>query len=85
MIIFENFNLKNSNSYKINSVCKKTYFPENENDVGTFFQTEKKFVVLGSGHNIILSKEYYDFSFLILDHNFGKITKIDNTLEIVFI
>ena len=82
MIIFENFNLKNSNSYKINSVCKKTYFPENENDVGTFFQTEKKFVVLGSGHNIILSKEYYDFSFLILDHNFGKITKIDNTLEI---
>jgi UDP-N-acetylmuramate dehydrogenase len=82
MIIFDNFNLKNFNSYKINSVCKKAFFPENENDIITFFKTEKHFIVIGSGHNIILSKEYYDFSFLILDHNFGRITIIDNTLEI---
>lgn len=82
MIIFDNFNLKNFNSYKINSVCKKAFFPENEDDILTFFKTEKHFIVIGSGHNIILSKEYYDFSFLILDHNFGRITIIDNTLEI---
>lgn len=82
MKIFDNFNLTNYNSYKIDAVCKKAFFPENENDIVVFFKTQKDFIVIGSGNNIILTQIYYDNSFLILDHNFSKINVTDNILEI---
>lgn len=71
MIIKSNFNLKNYNSYKIEAKCKKAFFPENEKDVIDFFSLNESYIVLGSGHNIILSKPYYDCNFLIFNGNFN--------------
>ena len=75
MKLFENFNLLNYNSYRLNASCNKAYFPENENELVAIFwerpQTQK--IILGNGNNIILTKEYYDDEFIIFHDCFDKI------------
>ena len=71
MKVIKDFNLKNNNSYKLNAICKKAYFPEKEEDVIDFYKSKHPFIMLGSGHNIILSKDYYDSNFLIFNGNFS--------------
>lgn len=66
----ENFDLTNYNSYRIKSKCKKAYFPNTEEEVIYFYKNINSFVLLGSGHNVILSKDYYDTNFLIFNGNF---------------
>lgn len=66
----ENFDLTNYNSYRIKSKCKKAYFPNTEEEVIDFYKNINSFVLLGSGHNVILSKDYYDTNFLIFNGNF---------------
>ncbi len=73
MRIEKNFNLLDYNSYKIDSVCKEAWFPDSVEDVISFFNNNKEFVLLGSGHNIILSKQTYDQSFLIFNGNFNNV------------
>lgn len=70
MRILTDFDLTNYNSYRIKSICKKAYFPETENQIISFYKEIKSFILLGSGHNVILSKEYYDNNFLIFNGNF---------------
>lgn len=72
MIIHKNFDLTQFNSYRIKSHCKTAYFPENIDDVIKFYKNKEPFVLIGSGHNIILSKAYYDVNFLIFNGNFNK-------------
>jgi len=76
MKIYKNFDLKNYNSYKIKSKCNIAYFPESETDLINIYKSKKPFFLLGTGHNIILSKEYYEESFVILNGNFNNV-KID--------
>ena len=71
MRVYSDFDLTNYNSYRIHSKCKNAFFPEKEDEVFQIFKGEKKFIVLGSGHNIILSKEYYDKDFIIFNGNFN--------------
>jgi len=66
----ENFDLTNYNSYRIKSKCKRAYFPNTEEEVINFYKNINSFVLLGSGHNVILSKDYYDTNFLIFNGNF---------------
>lgn len=73
MKIYENFDLKNYNSYRLNARCKKAYFPENEKDVVDLYKKGIPFILLGSGHNIIFSKDYYDSDFIIFNGNFNAI------------
>lgn len=73
MKIAYNFNLKDYNSYQIKSVCKKAFFPENENDLLKLFNLKKDYILLGGGYNVILSKEYYDSEFIIFNGNFDAI------------
>lgn len=73
MKVYKDFDLTNYNSYRLKSKCKTAYFPENENDVVELYQSNKEFVLLGSGHNIILSKTYYDGNFIIFNGNFDSI------------
>jgi len=75
MIIYENFNLTQYNAYRVNAVCSKAWFPENEKDLSEiYFQNpNKRFIILGNGNNIILSKEYYQEEFIILNGCFDKI------------
>lgn len=73
MIIHQNFDLTNYNSYRIEARCKVAYFPENEAEIVELYKTNQNFVLLGSGHNIILSKTYYDQSFIIFNGNYNAI------------
>ncbi|HHX70098.1 MAG TPA: UDP-N-acetylmuramate dehydrogenase [Gallicola sp.] len=70
MRIETDFDLTNYNSYRIKAKCKKAYFPENEEDIISLYKDVNSFIVLGSGHNVILSKEYYEDRFMILNGNF---------------
>ena len=69
----KNFDLKNYNSYKIESKCKLAYFPENEYDIIKLYSVKKDYILIGSGHNLILSKTYYDSDFIIFNGNFEGI------------
>lgn len=70
---FSKFDLTEYNSYRIKAICSKAYFPESEDDIIEFFQKKEPFILLGSGHNVILSKSYYSDRFLIFNRNFNKV------------
>ncbi|PKP40934.1 MAG: UDP-N-acetylenolpyruvoylglucosamine reductase [Bacteroidetes bacterium HGW-Bacteroidetes-13] len=74
MKVHTNFDLTPFNSYRIKATCRTAYFPETEADVVSFYQNNKAYVLLGSGHNVILSKLYYDTSFLIFNGNYSDVS-----------
>jgi UDP-N-acetylmuramate dehydrogenase len=82
MKVYDNFDLTHFNSYQIKASCKKAYFPEVEEDVIDFYKMERTFILLGSGHNVILSKPYYDTNFLIFNGNYDGVF-IDSNGEVV--
>lgn len=73
MKIYNEFDLTNYNSYRVKTKCKAAFFPENEEEVVEFYKINQPFVLLGSGHNIILSKDYYNCNFLIFHGNFDRV------------
>ena len=83
MKIFKDFELSNFNSYKIKSKCSIAYFPESESDFIELFTTLKgnDYIVIGNGNNIILSKEYYNIPFVILNGFFDRIAINGNYVE----
>lgn len=83
MIEYQDFDLTTFNSYRVKAKCKHAYFPESEEDVQFFFENHKKYILIGSGHNLILSKQYYDIPFLIFNGNFDQIKlDVNNVLEV---
>ncbi|WP_158856672.1 UDP-N-acetylmuramate dehydrogenase [Lunatibacter salilacus] len=82
MKIAENLDLTSYNSYKIKANCKVAYFPESEEDIVSFFTEYKDFILLGSGHNIIFSKEYYEKPILLFSGNFNNVKVVNEVLEI---
>lgn len=80
MKIFNNFNLTDYNSYKVEAHCDIAYFPESEPDVITFFKANKDFILLGSGHNIIFSQEYYQKPLVIFNGNYNSINHVEEGL-----
>jgi UDP-N-acetylmuramate dehydrogenase len=78
-----NFNLTDYNAYRINAVCAKAWFPENETDLLEIYRQNKnkRLIILGNGNNIILSKEYYEEEFIILNGCFDKITVNNSEIE----
>jgi UDP-N-acetylmuramate dehydrogenase len=75
-----NLDLREYNSYRITAHCANTFFPETEEDL-RYLYTDRKHIpkiLLGSGHNVILSKPYYPEDFVIFSGNFNKI-EIQNT------
>jgi UDP-N-acetylmuramate dehydrogenase len=78
MKIFSELDLTAFNSYRIKSKCRIAYFPESESDVCELFSSLKEYVLIGSGHNIILSKEYYQVPFVIFNGNFDNFRLIEN-------
>lgn len=73
MRVNKNFDLTNYNSYRLKSKCKVAYFPESEDDIVALYKSNRSFILLGSGHNLILSKAYYDEDFIIFNGNFNKV------------
>ena len=78
-----NFNLKEYNAYRINAVCAKAWFPESETELLEIYfkSTNKRLIILGNGNNIILSKDYYEEEFIILNGTFDKIIVNDSFIE----
>lgn len=83
MEVLENFNLRDFNSYRINATCKKAYFPESEHDFIEIFKNNPNhnLIIIGNGNNIILSKAYYEQSFVVLNKCFNKIVIFNNEIE----
>lgn len=73
MKIYKDFDLTKFNSYRLKSKCKVAYFPESEDDVLELYKSNRSFILIGSGHNLILSKVYYDQDFIIFNGNFNKV------------
>lgn len=80
MRTYTNFELTNYNSYRIKAFCNKAYFLETEEDVVSFFMANKDFILLGSGHNIIVSREYYEKPIVIFNGNYDTIKFTENGL-----
>ena len=75
---YKNFDLTNYNSYRIKSYCSNAYFPENETEfINILKELDKNFILLGTGHNVILSKTFYEKNIIILNKNFSNI-KVNN-------
>lgn len=82
MRVYKNFDLTDYNSYRIKSKCRSAFFPENEDDVIKLYSLKQDYIVLGSGHNLILSKAYYDTDFIIFNGNFDSII-VENESNVI--
>jgi UDP-N-acetylmuramate dehydrogenase len=73
--------LTNFNSYRLKATCKRAFFPDSEADIQEIYEKygDSKKIILGSGHNIILAKEYYEDDFIIFSGNFSH-AAIDGSL-----
>jgi UDP-N-acetylmuramate dehydrogenase len=58
-------------------------FPESEEDFIEIFQSmpRDQIIIIGNGNNIILSKQWYDETFLILNNCFDKLFVKDSVIE----
>lgn len=83
MKVVENLNLLQYNSYRLESVAKKAYFPESIEEIEQLLLKHTDYIVLGGGNNVIFSKFFYDKEFLIIRENLSKIEKIDDEHFIV--
>lgn len=72
---YDNFNLLNYNAYRLAACCKKAYFPESETELASLFheKTHARKIILGNGNNVILSKDWYDEDFIVLNGCFNQV------------
>lgn len=79
MRVHANFDLTEYNSYKVKARCSKAWFFETEEEIIRYYSNnvDVEKILIGSGHNIILSKDYYDEDFIVFNGNFDNIS-IDN-------
>lgn len=78
---YKNFDLTNYNSYRIVASCKEVFFPNTEEEVIDCFVNNENLILLGSGHNIILSKEFYENKFIVFNGNFNNIIVSNDIIE----
>lgn len=79
MKIIDDLDLTPFNSYRIPARCARAYFPETEADVLEAYErtSTSRRVLLGSGHNVILARPWYDDEFVIFNGNFSRIVVED--------
>lgn len=80
---FNDFDLTKYNSYNLKSFCSQAFFPDNEEDVINFLKLYNKYYLIGSGHNIILAKQYYEVPFLIFHNNFNAISLLGDDILVI--
>ena len=73
MRVYNDFDLTDYNSYRLKARCRRAYFPNSEEDIISLYSSGYNYILLGSGHNVILSKEYYEEEFIIFNGNFEQI------------
>lgn len=82
MKIFENFDLTGYNSYRLSARCARAFFPRTEDEVRDVYSgyPGTKYLI-GSGHNIILARDWYDDNFVIFNGNFNRIAVEGTVME----
>lgn len=73
---FEDFDLTMYNSYRLQAVGKTVFFPETEQDLVNLYQKSTDYILLGSGHNIILASDYYEKPIVIFHGNYDAISSV---------
>lgn len=71
------------NSYGLRARCARAFFPNSEEDVRAIFESypdTKKFLI-GSGHNIILARDWYEEDFVIFNGNFSAVRVSGSIME----
>ncbi|MCF4102653.1 UDP-N-acetylmuramate dehydrogenase [Gillisia sp. M10.2A] len=83
MILKLNQDLTLYNNYRVKSVCKRAFFPQNEEDFIDLYKENinTKKIILGGGYNVILSKQTYNEDFLLIGETFSKYNVVDNIIE----
>lgn len=72
MKVVHNCNLSQYNAYGIPAYCDTAYFPDTPDDISVLMQgplNEKPYILLGSGHNVILAEPSYETPFVIFHGN----------------
>lgn len=77
---FEEFDLTNYNSYRIRAKAREVFFPLNEAEIIHLYNRNSQYILIGSGHNLILSKDYYEMPFIIFNGNFDSIRLLNNEI-----
>lgn len=81
MNIIEDLDLTDYNAYRIHARCKRAYFPTSEDElIKLYAESPEKLIVLGNGNNVILSKEYYEESFVVFNGCFESCEINDNVV-----
>lgn len=80
MKVYQNFNLRDFNAYRLNAKCSKAWFPQNESDFKEIF-IQSRPIIIGNGNNIVLTKDLYKEEFLILNGCFERIQVKDCIIE----
>lgn len=75
MITHDNFDLTPYNAYRLKVRCTKVFFPDTEEDLIKIYKENLDLIkiIIGNGNNIILSKDWYEEEFIILNGCFEKI------------
>jgi UDP-N-acetylmuramate dehydrogenase len=74
---YNDFELRDFNSYAVQAKCHKAIFPETTGEVVSALQNNENVILLGGGNNIILSKEWYENTFIIFNGNFDGISIVN--------
>ena len=81
MIIEKNYNLKNLNTLKIDTVAKNVYFPQTQDEFVEILKNNKNIKVLGNGSNVLISSFNPKCDFVVT-HNLNEITfENENTIK----
>lgn len=87
MIVKENLDLTEYNSYRVHSIAALALFPESLDDVKEILSKYdmSQMCIVGKGCNTILAKEYYPTSqpFLFIRDNFSDIDQQGDTLRVL--
>lgn len=82
MRTYTNFDLSQYNSYRLKAVCATAYFPATDAEIREVFQEKKEQkILLGSGHNVILAKDFYTESFVVFADNLSQVSVNDTVIE----
>ena len=81
MIIEKNYNLKNLNTLKIDTLGKNVYFPETEDDFIQILKNNKNVKILGNGSNVLISSFNPNCDFVITSKLNEIIFENENTIK----
>lgn len=71
---FKKFDLTQYNSYRIKAIAREVFFPEKEEEIIELYKIRKDYILIGSGHNLIFTRKYYEEPIIIFNGNYNDIS-----------